>query len=183
MEKLQKEDLLRNERYKGTKDWTLGRLYVRGEFDGFVVEDEIRDKKVPRETAIGAGRYKLGFRLSPKFSRHFLWSKKAGRLIPNLDYSKNPKSEFYEVWKKFTDWVEHSVIWVLDVLGFQFILLHWGNTDLDTEGCLVVGNKIGILKGREAVLDSRKYYMKLYEKIFPLVEKGNEFITITNPTK
>lgn len=176
------EDLLKVERYKGTKDWTLGRLYVRGEFDGFVVEDEIRDKKVPRETAIGAGRYKLGFRHSPKFSKHFLWSKKAGRLIPNIDY-KNERNEFSGLHNRYNDWVEHSVIWVLDVLGFQFILLHWGNTDLDTEGCLVVGNKLGVYKGREAVLNSRKYYMSLYEKVFSLVEKGNEYITITNPAK
>lgn len=180
---MEKEDLLRNERYKGTKDWTLGRLYVRGEFDGFVVEDELRDKKVPRETAIGAGRYKLGFRHSPKFSKSFLWSKKAGRLIPNVNYSLFPNNEFYDIWKKFTDWVEHFVIWVLDVLGFQFILLHWGSTDLDTDGCLIVGNQLGIVKGREAVLNSRKYYMSLYEKIFPLVEKGSEYITIINPAK
>ena len=77
---------------------------------------------------------------------------------------------------KFSPEYNHEMIWVKDVPNFEFILIHWGNTDDDTDGCLIVGSKIGIIKGQDAVLSSRDTYLKLYTKVIDRIRKGNETI-------
>lgn len=70
----------------------------------------------------------------------------------------------------------HDMIWLKNVPGFEFILIHWGNTISDTEGCLIVGNKIGILNKKDAVLDSKATYLKLYKKVIDKIKSGGQFI-------
>lgn len=48
---------------------TLGVLFVNGTFESFVLEDEIREVKIPGETAIPAGRYRVRVTPSPRFGR------------------------------------------------------------------------------------------------------------------
>jgi len=51
--------------------WTLGRLHVDGRFDCYTCEDVVREDgmKVPGETAIPAGRYRIIVNVSPRFTR------------------------------------------------------------------------------------------------------------------
>lgn len=176
-----KTDLLTAERYHFKPDWTIGRTYIYDQLFGFVLEDEIRVTKVKGETAIWYGRYPLGLRVSPKFSRWFLWSDKAGRLIPNPACNKNfnNKSEYNALYNKYDDWKEHLLIWIMNVDQFEYVLIHWGNVDRETDACLLVGAGLGIIGGREAVTFSQIHYMDLYEKVFPIIRKGNQFINIT----
>ena len=51
-----------------------------------------------------------------------------------------------------------NVYLVKDIPGREAILLHWGNTELDTTGCILLGNRIGELKGLPAVLESKKCF-------------------------
>lgn len=44
---------------------------------------------------------------------------------------------------------------VLSVPGRDAILFHWGNTNRDTEGCIILGKEFGFLNGLVAVLESR----------------------------
>lgn len=53
--------------YASEKD-TLGLLYVDGVWKCVILEDEYREVKVPGETRIPAGKYKLILEYSPKFS-------------------------------------------------------------------------------------------------------------------
>lgn len=53
--------------YSSTTD-TLGLLYLDGIWQCIVLEDEFRAVKVPGETRIPAGRYKVILEHSPKFS-------------------------------------------------------------------------------------------------------------------
>lgn len=161
--------LLTLQRFKFSTDWTLGRLLVNDQLDGFTVEDEIRNAKVHGETAIPFGTYPLKTRQSPKFSSTFFWSEKTKKLIEAKDRAKFPQ---------ITDFKPHDLIWIDPVPGFEFILIHWGNTDLDTEGCLIVGKAIGVVKGREGVVQSRLYYKSLYERVYPLVKAGGQMIDI-----
>lgn len=63
------EPLLRLVRETRGKGYTEGNLYVRGEWFAFVLEDEVRAKKVYGETAIPAGRYSVAATYSPKFRK------------------------------------------------------------------------------------------------------------------
>lgn len=63
-------------------DTTIGALYVDGAFECYILEDQIRvdpdpstpqnEAKVPGQTAIPPGTYKLGFHDSPRFKRRLL---------------------------------------------------------------------------------------------------------------
>ncbi len=100
-------------------DYTIGRLYIDGEFFSNTLEDRIVDvnkngvfdgneKKVYGESAIPYGRYQVIYNWSPKF----------GRNMPRL----------------------------LNVPHFEGILFHSGNTAKDSAGCILVGNNTS--KGR-----------------------------------
>ena len=77
---------------------------------------------------------------------------------------------------KFSAMYKHDMVWVKDVPGFQFILIHWGNTISDTEGCLILGDKIGVVKAKDAVLNSRTTYIKFYNKVINQIKAGGQFI-------
>jgi hypothetical protein len=68
---------------------------------------------------------------------------------------------------KFSPRFGHSMLWIKDVPGFQYILIHTGNTDDDTEGCLIVGMRIG----QRAVLDSKIAYNKIYPIISDAIDR------------
>lgn len=51
------------------KDRTLGTLYVNGEFLAYTLEDAARPVKIPGETCIQPGVYKLVRSYSPRFKR------------------------------------------------------------------------------------------------------------------
>ena len=124
--------------------YTIGGLSVCGTRFCDTLEDRVRDlkqePKVPRATAIPAGRYEVIVNRSPRF----------GRDLPRL----------------------------LDVPGFEGILIHRGNTAKDTAGCILVGENR--LPGQ--VLNSTPYELRLTSLIREAQEKGEKIhITITDP--
>jgi len=76
----------------------------------------------------------------------------------------------------FSKAYNHDMIWVQNVPGFEFILIHWGNTISDTEGCLIIGDKIGIVNQKDAVLNSRATYLKFYAKVINQIKAGGQSI-------
>ena len=115
-------------------DYTVGRLFVDGKYLCDVLEDKVREPgvKVPGETAIPAGRYRVIVAMSPKFKRE----------LPRL----------------------------LDVPGFEGILIHAGNSARDSAGCLLVGEN----KEKGRVLNSRKHEVKLTGIIKDAINRGEE---------
>lgn len=119
---------LRVERLWPRDSYTIGRLYVNGEFFSNTLEDKVIDvnkngvfdgneKKVYGESAIPYGTYKVIFNESPKF----------GRKLPRL----------------------------LNVPHFEGILIHPGNTAKDSLGCILVGKNTskGMLTESRATSD------------------------------
>lgn len=125
-------------------NYTIGRLYINGNFFCNTLEDKdrglkstmsesfIASHKVKNETAIPTGKYKLTLEtLSPKYCNNAFYKKVCGGYVPRL----------------------------LDVKGFSGILIHCGNTAEDSSGCILVGNN----SANGMVLESQKTFIKLYD--------------------
>lgn len=103
-------------RYSSQKESTLGLLFdVTDErkFLAFTLEDEFRTVKEYGETRIPAGVYPLGLRVEGGF---------------HARYSQRYPS------------IHLGMIQILEVPNFTNVLVHVGNKDDDTAGCLLVGN-------------------------------------------
>ena len=132
--------------FKG-KDYTIGRLFINGEYFCDTLEDPVRQldsikDKIYSETAIPAGKYKVSMSIvSPKYSIRKSYNWCGGRL-PRL----------------------------LDVPFFEGILIHSGNTPDHTAGCILVGeNKV---KGQ--VINSMNTLKNLWVKLNVADEIGEE---------
>lgn len=131
--------------YKGP-EYTIGNLYVDNKYICDTIEDtdrgltdsmtlsEINKLKVKGKTAIPTGTYDVTLKVtSPKYSNYnkYPWAREINGKLPRL----------------------------LNVKGFEGILIHVGNLASDTDGCILVGeNKV---KGQ--VLYSRVTFNKLYK--------------------
>jgi hypothetical protein len=125
--------------------YTIGRLYVNGEYVCDTLEDAVRDVKIKHKTAIPAGRYKVAMTIvSPKYSNpKYNWAMKYGGKLPRL----------------------------LDVPNYEGILIHVGNTANDTSGCLLVGeNKIV----GQLVNSTKTFYRLMDEYMVPARERKEE---------
>jgi hypothetical protein len=61
---------------------------------------------------------------------------------------------------------DYRNIWqVIDVPGRDLVLIHNGNTESDTTGCILVGEKLGILNDQLAVLSSKKTLTLLQQRL------------------
>ncbi len=145
---------------KWKKDtYTISNLYIDGVKFCNVIEDkdrglkstmltpEISVKKVKGKTAIPTGTYNITIDVvSPKYAKKSTWVKYNNAKMPRL----------------------------LNVPGFDGILMHPGNTAEDTDGCLIPGknDKVG------QVSNSTYWFKLIYEKMKEAKKKG-ESITIT----
>lgn len=151
--------LVKVERFIHHPDCEISRVYIRDKFFCFAIEDAQRTTKIKGETGIPPGIYELGLRFSPKFSKRYA--------------PAGTKPEDYKM------------IWVKNVPGFEFILIHTGNTISDTEGCLILGKSIGTLKGkdgkiRDAVLTSKPTYLAFYASVINDIKSGGQKIEYTS---
>lgn len=106
-------------------DYTTGHLYVNGKLfcdtlentdrglDQKMTLEELQKRKVYGKTAIPTGTYRITMnRKSPKFSKIDYYREFCGGYMPRL----------------------------LQVPGFEGVLIHRGNREDATEGCLLVGD-------------------------------------------
>lgn len=138
-------------RFLSNQNETIGVMLIDGEPVCWTCEDEYREKKVPGETRIPAGTYKIGLR---KEGGHHA---KYARLFPDI---------------------HKGMLELQDVPNFKFILIHIGNTDEDSEGCILVGIQLNPVGKDLAVTGSTVAYKKIYKIIIDAINKG-ENVTIT----
>ena len=127
--------------------YTIGKMYLDGKYFCDTLEDTdrnisqstpldtIKKVKLPNNTAIPTGTYKVIVNVSPKFKR----------LLPRL----------------------------LNVPGFDGVLIHRGNTDKDTSGCILIGENKVVGK----VINSTGYETKLVS-ILNKAQDNKDNITI-----
>lgn len=125
--------------------YTIGKLYIDGEYFCDTLEDKDRglaqDRPLQKNvamkkagvTAIPTGRYRvtLGVK-SPKFSQ-----------------------------RRAYDFCKGYVPRLLDVPAFEGVLIHIGNTARDSEGCILVGQN----KVMGQVINSTETFKRLYERL------------------
>jgi len=123
------------------KDATNGMLFVDGVFECFTLEDEVRDIKVMSETAIPLGEYEIKFRNIGGF---------------DTKYKARYGSTFHK-----------GMLELQDVPNFKYILIHTGNSDQHTAGCLLIGETQQDLdKGKDGFVGgSGDAYKKFYPKV------------------
>jgi len=61
---------------------------------------------------------------------------------------------------------------LLDVPHFEGIRIHAGNTDADTQGCILVGT----VRGDERVVNSRVAFDKLFAKLQRAYDDGDQIV-------
>ena len=140
-------------RFSSQSDSTSGLLFDisnnKRKFLCYTLEDESRKEKVWGETCIPSGEYCLGL-----------------RTVGGLDarYSK-----------RFAD-IHMGMLHVLDVPNFKYILIHCGNTDEDTAGCLLLGDtqENNIVKKDGFIGRSTLAYMRTDPAIAAALERGEE---------
>lgn len=136
------------------KTYTIGKLYIddvyfcdtiedvdRGLYQGQNL-DLIKKIKIPNKTAIPRGTYKITLNVvSPKYSKKKIYQEICNGRVPRL----------------------------LNVPGYEGVLIHIGNTAEDSAGCILVGENKQVGK----VLNSTETFRRLYNKI-----KGQTDLTI-----
>ena len=141
-------------RFISQKDSTNGLLFQKTESFGlqflcYTLEDEQRALKVKGETRIPAGIYDIQFRKEGGFHNKYS--------------------------KRFSN-IHKGMLQVMDVPNFDYILLHFGNNDEHSSGCLLVAdsqeNNIIIKDG--FIGKSTNAYKRIYPLIAKELELGNK---------
>ena len=128
-------------------------IFKQKKFLAYTLEDEYRNEKVFGETRIPNGTFRVGLRKVGGY--HAKYSKR----FPHIHI---------------------GMLHVLDVPGFEYILIHCGNTDEHTAGCLLVGDS---QENNQITKDgfigkSTQAYKRIYPRIGEAIECGEE-VTIT----
>lgn len=140
-------------RFSSQADCTHGLLFeltdIGKKFLCYTLEDEHRALKVQGETRIPAGTYNIELRKEGGFHNRYI--KKYGSL-------------------------HNGMLHVINVPGFEYILIHTGNTDEHTAGCLIVGdsqeNNVIVRDG--FVGKSVNAYKRIYPPIAKAIERGED---------
>lgn len=140
-------------RFSSQADCTNGLLFEDSDigllFMAYTLEDEHRVLKVKGETRIPAGIYNINFR---------------------------NEGGFNERYKKRFPGIHQGMLEVCEVPNFEYILIHCGNTDEHTAGCLLVGDS---QENNKIIKDgfigkSTNAYKRIYQDIARELTKGNE---------
>jgi len=150
-------------RFSSEKDSTNGLLFdiTNGnrKFLCYTLEDEHRETKKQEETRVPPGTYRLSLRTEGGFHQRYT-----------------------QKYKELGDW-HKGMLWVRNVPNFEYILIHTGNTDEHTAGCLLVGNSQNNNKvwKNGFVGNSVNAYSTIYPYIAnPLAEGKTASITYTD---
>ena len=125
------------------KEYTIGNLYINGVFYCNILEDTVRDFN--KNGIFDCGEIKI----------------KGNTAIPYGEY---------DIIVTYSPKFKRELPILLNVPAFDGIRIHRGNTNKDTEGCLLPGEN----KERGKVINSTKYELDLTNKIKTELSKGKK---------
>ena len=135
------------------KHSTLSHLYIAGLFVCYLLEDTVRDYKVPGETAIPPGNYGLSL-------NHW-----AGM---NDDYAPRYPA-FHE-----------GMVEIIEIPNYQLVFFHAGNDHTHTRGCPLTGSYWVLENGDYRVLGSQLAYAFVYPLLINEIKRGNDRVVVSN---
>lgn len=142
-------------RYSSSEESTLGLLFIDGVFACYTLEDEHRAIKVMGETRIPAGRYRV--KLRAYGGHHWRYLRKYG-----VDFHQ-------------------GMLQIMDVPGFTDILIHKGNDDDDTAGCLLVGDSANNNQVKDGFISSSTVaYNRVYAVVRDAILRGDDVFIEVN---
>ena len=138
-------------RHQFGEEATNGLLFIDGVFECYTLEDQYQEVKVMHETCIPEGTYEI--KLRTEGGHHNKYASRYGNM-------------------------HKGMLWLQDVPNFKWILIHCGNTDEHTAGCLLVGDsqENNQIKTNGFIGSSSNAYKRIYPAIAEAVE--NEGVTI-----
>ena len=141
-------------RFSSEDDSTSGLLFDitdnKRKFLAYTLEDEYREEKEMHETRIPAGTYNVTLRTEGGFHQRYV--------------------------TKYGD-MHKGMLWVRDVPGSEYILIHTGNTDEHTSGCLLVGDtqQQNVTKSKDGFIGaSVDAYKRIYPPIADAILRGED---------
>ena len=131
-------------------------IFFQKKFLAYTLEDEYRSEKKYGETRIPEGTYKLGLRTVGGYHGKYK--------------------------ERFKD-IHIGMLHVTNVPGFEYILIHCGNTDEHTAGCLLVGDsqENNQITTNGFIGKSTQAYKRIYTDIANAIDCGED-VTITYKT-
>lgn len=135
--------------------YTIGRLYVDGEYICDTIEDRDRGLSQSLPVSVNVARKRKGMTAIP-----------TGRYRVTLEV-KSPKFSRYKAY----EWCNGYLPRIINVPAFDGVLIHAGNSANDTEGCLLVGENRVVGK----VLNS----MVTLKKVYNVLKSAKDSIYIT----
>ena len=142
-------------RYSTTGDSTLGVLLDhKGALVCYTLEDTYREEKIKGETRIPEGTYELELKNYGGFYKRYA--------------------------KRFSDIGHEGMVQLKDVPNFTHILIHCGNTEEDTRGCILVGSEpLGLMGEKQRLARSVDAYKGMYPHLLKTIkEKGQVTLRI-----
>jgi hypothetical protein len=132
---------LQVQRFEYGTNYTLGRFFINGQYACFTLEDKVRQRQNVPVEQ---------------------WKVKGETAIP---------TGTYKVIVDFSTRFNNDMPHVLDVPGFEGIRIHPGNTDKDTEGCILLGNT---WVGSDFIRNSRMAFAAFYPKLQEAIKNGED---------
>ena len=137
--------------------YTIGHLYIDGRYFCDAIEDKDRGLRQDMQASVIRAIKRKGVTAIP-----------TGRYRVTLDVRSQKFSQ--KKYEKNYGFCDGYLPRLINVPGFEGVLIHVGNTAKDTEGCLLVGKNTKVGK----VLESRVTFVKLYE----ILKKAKDSIFI-----
>ena len=130
---------------------TLSHLYINGLFCCYLLEDAVRDRKIPGQTAIPPGNYGLSLNhwagMNAKYATRF------------------PK-------------LHEGMVEIIEIPNYQLVFFHMGNDHNDTRGCPLTGSYWELVNGDYVVYGSGAAYEYVYPMLLEEIEKGNDRLLV-----
>lgn len=145
------------QRYSDNRDSTLGLMFKKItsgsetilHLMSYTLEDEFREAKQSKETRIPAGFYEVV-----------------------INQADTPKTLSYR--KKYAPWFKYHLM-LKNVPNFTGIYIHVGNTDEDSEGCILLGDSADnntVSPGN--VSSSTIAFQRFYKEVYGALESGQK---------